>query len=146
MRSIVVGEVKMDAAISAFVWLVLSAMLVEGVRRVYNELSEALWWIADRTDKCSNKCEFIERRLMGLKMRGHEFVRTMCQDLIDFEPSMDRMWLVRRFGDLISEYIEAKHFQLGGAVALEDLMRNVRFYARIVRMRSETNNALEILR
>ena len=108
-------------------------------------LFKQLQWISWEMNAQLTKLTHIERRLMGHRLRGHEFVRTLYQTLSDFDDTMDGMWLVRHFGDKISEFFEAKNEAMPGQITVPNAFVLVRFYMRIIFMRCKNTMLSAIL-
>jgi len=122
--------------VSVFEAFVTVAFFVAFVTVVYylRNMSQWLWWSADRADKASNKLEAMELRQMLTGLRCHELIRHLLMSFDEFQPAADRTWLLRRLSDLVSQFVEVRVRDVGIAVAQDSLVL-VRFCLRTVRER-----------
>ena len=144
-------EAAMWAVLMAALWkvdktfsvrfLALSIVVLRFGRFMFKQLK----WISWGMEAQLTKLTHIERRLMGHRLRGHEFVRTLSQTLSDFDDKMDNMWLVRHFGDSVSEFFEAKNEAMPGQISVTNAFVLVRFYMRIIYMRCKNTMFSAIL-
>ena len=91
-------------------------ILVAAVRLMQNgfqSMKDGLWKVEDRADKAGNKAEAMELRQMLTGVRGHEHARHLTQAIENFQPEIDRTYLLRHVADLVSAWFEFKGIELG---------------------------------
>ena len=91
-------------------------ILVAAVRLTQNgfkSMKDGLWNVEDRADKAGNKAEAMELRQMLTRVRGHELVRHLMQAIENFQPEVDRTYLLRHIADLVSAWFELKGMEFG---------------------------------
>ena len=96
------------AFVISAVFVAATAWAMRGMRGLRYMIQQSLWQVEDRCDKASNKAEHLEMRAMQSVMRPHEFLRIVSQFIQDFDPSMDRVFLLRRFADECTRFIEVR--------------------------------------
>lgn len=114
--------------VSLIVLTVLSVWAISLLRRTEYTVS----WMSDSLELHSSKLSHIEERLMHHRLRAHELLRHLMQEVSTFDPDCDSAYLVRKVADWVSMFIEVR---VSVGVDRREILPLLKYVVGVMRLR-----------